>query len=130
MSAADDYRELQQLEAEMSRLKAYVVPHEFARAGITLASVPVVGAACVFLLAGWLQDKVSLTSLFWMTILAAVIVYGLTREFRWQDRTISVGRIIRLMVVYAAAAPDDLDQARSRLRTCRTRIAQLKRSRR
>ena len=125
-----DEKELLKLEAEASRLKAYVAPHESARAWITLASVPAVCAACAFLLAGWFRNEVSLLSLFWMTILAAIIVYGLTWEFRWQDRTISVGKIIRLLVAFAAAAPDDLDQARSRLHLCKARIAQLKRSRR
>ena len=129
MSQADD-TELQQLEAEVSRLTAYVGPHESARAWVTLVSVPAVCAACAILSAGWIRNEVSLLSLFWMTILAAAIVYGLTWEFRWEDRTITVGRIIRLLVACAAAAPDDLDQARSRLRLCKARIAQLKRSRR
>ena len=129
MSMSDDL-ELQRLESEANRLAAYVAPHDRVSIWLTLGSVVGVCAACVFLLSGAIQGQVSLVNLIWMTVLAALIVYAVTRQFRWQGRPLTIGELIWLYVGQAIAAPDDLDEVRTRLIVCRTRIADLKRSRR
>lgn len=122
--------ELQRLEAEVKRLTAYVAPHDYAKVWITLGSIVAVCAGCVFLAAGLIQDQVRFSNLFWMTLLAAVIVHAVTWEFRWGRRIVTIGGIVKRLVRQAIAVPHDVDEVRMRLVACKARIAHLKRSRR
>ncbi len=122
--------ELQRLEAEVKSLTAYVSPHDHAEALMTLASVVGVCAGCVFLLAGVIQGQVRFANLMWMTVLAALIVYLVTWEFRWGRRVLTVSGIATRLVRQAISVPHDVDEVRMRLVLCKARIAHLKRSRR
>ncbi len=129
MSMSDEI-ELQLLEAEVKRLTAYVAPHDYAKVWLTLGSIVAVCAGSVFLLAGVIQDQVRFVNLFWMTVLAAAIAYGVTWEFRLGRRILSIGGIATRLVRQAIAVPHDVDEVRMRLVLCKARIAHLKRSRR
>ena len=122
--------ELQRLEAEATRLSAYVGPHELLAGWIRLVGIGVAFGAGVFVLAGWIAGEVDPVNLFWTAILAAMIVYVVTWEFRWEGRFVTIAEVVGLLVRRVVAFPADLADARARLMVCRARIAHLKRSRR
>jgi hypothetical protein len=87
-------------------------------------------ALCLFVLwaiLAWRAGAIDIVAMAWISPLAFLLAFILTREFRFQGKVVSVFEVMMLLSGQLKTARDDPETLRRRLVDCEAEIAELRR---